>query len=149
MEKLRFSHFGGTIKNEVVPTSAPHKIAGNYFSGKKKFLPIACFFHQKNFQTSMTSRSAGLRKNVRDPPPYLPVLESGSLLMALFTKNMNNVINISPNWKKNSPFFTFNNKQKILLFSHTFLTFHRVLEENNNRDNLDHLFFQNHLSFFF
>ena len=71
MEKLRFSHFGGTMKNEVVPTSAPHKIAGNYFSAEKNFLltSYACFFHQKNFQMSMTSRSAGLRKNVRDPPP--------------------------------------------------------------------------------
>ena len=81
MEKLRFSHFEGTMKNEVVPTSAPHKMAGNYFSAKKNFLhtSYACFFHQKNFQTSMTSGSAGLRKNMRDPPPYRAVLELGSL----------------------------------------------------------------------
>ena len=80
MEKLRFSHFEGTMKNEVVPTSAPHKMAGNYFSAKKNFLhtSYACFFHQKNFQTSMTSGSAGLRKNMRDPP-YRAVLELGSL----------------------------------------------------------------------
>ena len=59
------------MKNEVVPTSAPHKMAGNYFSAKKNFLhtSYACFFYQKNFQTSMTSGSAGLRKNMRDPPP--------------------------------------------------------------------------------
>ena len=69
------------MKNEVVPTSAPHKMAGNYFSAKKNFLhtSYACFFHQKNFQTSMTSGSAGLRKNMRDPPPYRAVLELGSL----------------------------------------------------------------------
>ena len=74
MEKLRFSHFEGTMKNEVVPTSAPHKMAGNYFLAKKNFLhtSYACFFYQKNFQTSMTSGSAGLRKNTRDPPPPLP-----------------------------------------------------------------------------
>ena len=45
MEKLRFSHFGGTMKNEVVPTSAPHKIAGNYFSAEKKiFAHVLCMF---------------------------------------------------------------------------------------------------------
>ena len=58
------------MKNEVVQTSAPHKMAGNYFSAQKNVLPTsyACFFYQKHFQTSMTSRSAGLRKNMRNPP---------------------------------------------------------------------------------
>ena len=59
------------MKNEVVPTSVPRKMAGDYFSAKKIFFhsSYAFFFHQKNFETSMTSESAGLRKNMRDPPP--------------------------------------------------------------------------------
>ena len=88
MEKLRFSHFEGTMKNEVVPTSAPHKMAGNYFSAKKIFLhtSYACFFHQNNFQTSMTSGSAGLRKNMRDPPPTARFWNSVLYIILLILK---------------------------------------------------------------
>ena len=44
------------MKNEVVPTSAPHKMARDYFSTKQNFFhsSYAFFFHQKNFEISMT-----------------------------------------------------------------------------------------------
>ena len=57
-------------KNEVFSTSEASRRAKNDFVFKKKFLPkyYACLLPQKNFQTYMTSGSAGLRKNVPTPP---------------------------------------------------------------------------------
>ena len=80
-KKSIFVQFWGTIKNEVFPTSKPHKMTKNDFFIKKKIPPryYAYINHQKNFQSGLTSESAGLRKNMRDPPPYRHVLESGSL----------------------------------------------------------------------
>ena len=69
-KKSIFVQFWGTIKNEVFPTSKPHKMTKNDFFIKKKIPPryYAYINHQKNFQSGLTSGSAGLRKNMRDPP---------------------------------------------------------------------------------
>ena len=69
-KKSIFVQFWGTIKNEVFPTSKPHKMTKNDFFIKKKIPPryYAYINHQKNFQSGLTSESAGLRKNMRDPP---------------------------------------------------------------------------------
>ena len=81
-KKSIFVQFWGTIKNEVFQTSKPHKMTKNNFFIKKK-IPLryyAYMNHQKKFQSGLTSGSAGLRKNMRDPPPpYRHVLEFGSL----------------------------------------------------------------------
>ena len=64
-----------TIKNEVFPTSKCHKMAKNNFFIKKVFSHLCYVFlsNQKNFQTSTTSGSAALRKNMRPLPLHFGI----------------------------------------------------------------------------
>ena len=97
-KKSIFVQFWGTIKNEVFPTSKPHKMTKNDCFIKKKIPPryYAYINHQKNFQSGLTSGSAGLRKNMRDPPPPLPT-RFGVRFFIFWKKNLLFFHNISDN----------------------------------------------------
>ena len=71
---------GNARNNEVFQLQSLTKWRKKFLD-QKKIPPryYAYMNHQKIFQSGLTSGSAGLRKNMRDPP-YRHVLESGSLI---------------------------------------------------------------------
>ena len=80
-KKSIFVQFWGTIKNEVFPTSKPHKMTKNDCFIKKKIPPryYAYINPPKKFSEWSDVWKCWAKKKHAWPPPYRHVLESGSL----------------------------------------------------------------------